>query len=104
MCAARRRNRQCARNKCTGGDPMMPIRSRAASAHATRRLLSIAALIVTPLPILAQETAPERGTAAELEEIVVTGTSLARTVLDTPLAATSIDEDRLSKLTANSQA
>ena len=36
--------------------------------------------------------------------MLVTGTSLARSALDTPLAATSIDEDRLSKLTANSQA
>jgi iron complex outermembrane receptor protein len=85
---------------------MMLTRSCVASAHTRRRLLLIVALIATPLPILAQEAAPasERTTAAELEEIVVTGTSLARTVLDTPLAATSIDEDRLARLTASSQA
>jgi outer membrane receptor protein involved in Fe transport len=65
----------------------------------------MAALFAVPLPLLAQETTPpEQEVGAELETVLVTGTSLARSALDTPLAATSIDEDRLSKLTANSQA
>ena len=34
----------------------------------------------------------------------MTGTSLARASVDTPLAVTSFDEDRLQKLTSNSQA
>ncbi len=69
-----------------------------------KRLLSIAALLVAaPLTVTAQEAAPE-GEANQLEEIVVTGTSLARASVDTPLAVTSFDEDRLLKLTSNSQA
>src|SRR5688572_23334574 len=72
------------------------------SVHRTR-LLSIAALLAAPLTVTAQEAAPE-GEANQLEEIVVTGTSLARASVDTPLAVTSFDEDRLLRLTANSQA
>jgi iron complex outermembrane recepter protein len=72
------------------------------SVHRTR-LLSIAALLAAPLTVTAQEAAPE-GEANQLEEIVVTGTSLARASVDTPLAVTSFDEDRLLKLTSNSQA
>ncbi len=67
------------------------------------RLLPIAALLATPLTVTAQEATPE-GEGNALEEIVVTGTSLARSALDTPLAVTSLDEDRLLKLTSNSQA
>jgi iron complex outermembrane receptor protein len=73
------------------------------SVHRSRRLLSVAALLAAPLTVTAQEAAPE-GEANQLEEIVVTGTSLARASVDTPLAVTSFDEDRLAKLTANSQA
>jgi iron complex outermembrane recepter protein len=72
------------------------------SVHRTR-LLSIAALLASPLTVTAQEAAPE-GEANQLEEIVVTGTSLARASVDTPLAVTSFDEDRLLRLTASSQA
>jgi iron complex outermembrane recepter protein len=76
-----------------------------ASARRGRKLVSMAALFAAPLPLLAQETTPpEQEGGAELETVLVTGTSLARSALDTPLAATSIDEDRLAKLTANSQA
>lgn len=76
-----------------------------ATARRGRKLVSMAALFAVPLPLLAQETTPpEQEVGAELETVLVTGTSLARSALDTPLAATSIDEDRLSKLTANSQA
>lgn len=67
------------------------------------RLLSIAALLATPLTVTAQDATPE-GEGNRLEEIVVTGTSLARSAVDTPLAVTSFDEDRLARLTANSQA
>ncbi|HEY0682052.1 MAG TPA: TonB-dependent receptor [Steroidobacter sp.] len=83
----------------------MLTRTCLASVAVSRKLTSLASLFLLPLPVMAQEAeTPDRGAAAELEEVVVTGTSLARTVLDTPLAATSIDEDRLAKLTANSQA
>ena len=76
-----------------------------ATARRGRKLVSMAALFAVPLPLLAQETTPpEQQVGAELETVLVTGTSLARSALDTPLAATSIDEDRLAKLTANSQA
>ncbi len=76
-----------------------------ASARTGRKLVSMAALFAVPLPLLAQQTTPpEQEVGAELETVLVTGTSLARSALDTPLAATSIDEDRLAKLTANSQA
>ena len=57
------------------------------SVHRTR-LLSIAALLATPLTVTAQEATPE-GEGNQLEEIVVTGTSLARASVDTPLAVTS---------------
>jgi iron complex outermembrane recepter protein len=67
------------------------------------RLLPIAALLATPLTVTAQDATPETE-GNQLEEIVVTGTSLARSAVDTPLAVTSFDEDRLQKLTANSQA
>ncbi|MGH8236982.1 MAG: TonB-dependent receptor domain-containing protein, partial [Steroidobacteraceae bacterium] len=39
-----------------------------------------------------------------LEEIVVTGTSIARSALDSPLSATSLNEEQLTRLTSNSQA
>jgi outer membrane receptor protein involved in Fe transport len=72
------------------------------SVHRTR-LLSIAALFAAPLTVTAQDATPETA-GNQLEEIVVTGTSLARSAVDTPLAVTSFDEDRLAKLTASSQA
>ena len=72
------------------------------SVHRTR-LLSIAALLAAPLTVTAQDATPDTE-GNQLEEIVVTGTSLARASVDTPLAVTSFDERRLSQLTANSQA
>ena len=72
------------------------------SVHRTR-LLSIAALLAAPLTVTAQDATPETE-GNQLEEIVVTGTSLARASVDTPLAVTSFDEQRLAQLTANSQA
>lgn len=70
------------------------------------------ALLAMPACALAQQAAQDasagRPAAAQsdtvLEEVVVTGTSVARTALDTPLAATTFDEDRLAMLTVNSQA
>jgi iron complex outermembrane receptor protein len=67
------------------------------------RLLPVAALLAVPLTVTAQEATPE-GEGNQLEEVVVTGTSLARASVDTPLAVTSFDEDRLAQLTSNSQA
>jgi iron complex outermembrane recepter protein len=68
-----------------------------------KRLWSIAALLAAPLTVTAQDATPQTE-GNQLEEIVVTGTSLARASVDTPLAVTSFDEKRLSQLTANSQA
>jgi outer membrane receptor protein involved in Fe transport len=66
------------------------------------QLLSAAALILTPGLAAAQaQTAPR---AAEVEELIVTGTSAARSAEDTPLAVTSLDDTRLAKLTSSSQA
>jgi iron complex outermembrane recepter protein len=77
-------------------------KNRDASIRVRTQLLSVAALIAAPLPIMAQEAAPAEG--AQLEEIVVTGTSLARSAIDTPLAVTTFDEERLLQVTGNSQA
>jgi iron complex outermembrane recepter protein len=71
-----------------------------------RRLLSaapLAAAFVFSGTVTAQEATPQTE-SNQLEEIVVTGTSLARASVDTPLAVTSFDEQRLAQLTANSQA
>jgi iron complex outermembrane recepter protein len=72
-----------------------------------KRLLSLAgplsAAFVFSGTVAAQEGTPQTE-GNQLEEIVVTGTSLARASVDTPLAVTSFDERRLSQLTANSQA
>lgn len=80
----------------------------ARSAHFSHRLVPVAAsLLAVPVMALGQATsapAEQPGATTELEEIVVTGTSLARAVIDTPLSATTFDEDRLLQLTANSQA
>lgn len=43
-------------------------------------------------------------TDAEDAEIIVTGTSVGRTAVDTPLAVTALGEERLAKLTSSSQA
>ena len=81
------------------------LRESFASARTGRKLLSTAALLGVSLPVLAQQsTSSEPETGAELETVLVTGTSLARKTLDTPLAATTIDENRLTQLSANSQA
>lgn len=74
-------------------------------AHFTRPLVAVA--LIAPMSVFAQQTSPPSAAArqtAELEEVVVTGTSFARSALDTPLAATTLDEDRLDRLTSNSQA
>jgi iron complex outermembrane receptor protein len=78
------------------------LRTTCLCVHRTR-LLPIAALLAAPLTVTAQDATPETE-GNQLEEIVVTGTSLARASVDTPLAVTSFDEKRLSQLTANSQA
>lgn len=66
------------------------------------QLLGAAALIFTPSLALAQAApAPDPTT---VEEIIVTGTSVARAAQNTPLAVTAMGEDKLAKLTASSQA
>lgn len=64
-------------------------------------LLSATALVAWPA--LAQD----QGAAAtrdEDAEIIVTGTNVERTAVDTPLAVTAFSSERLAKLTSNSQA
>jgi outer membrane receptor protein involved in Fe transport len=68
------------------------------------------ALVAMPVGVFAEQTAAAASdsasdqSAADLQEVVVTGTSLARAAHDTPLAATSLDADRLAKLGSSSQA
>lgn len=57
-----------------------------------------AIVLMAPLCSFGQEPEPE------LAEIVVTGTALPRSSHDTPLAATTFDENQLAKLTSSSQA
>jgi iron complex outermembrane recepter protein len=52
----------------------------------------------------AQDPAQPPVEEESVEEVVITGTSLARAAHDTPLAATTFNEDKLAMLTANSQA
>src|SRR3712207_9067019 len=42
-------------------------------------------------------------TSNEGQEIIVTGTSRARAALDTPLAVSTLDDDRLARLSSSSQ-
>jgi outer membrane receptor protein involved in Fe transport len=65
------------------------------------QLLSAAALVLIPGLAAAQ---PPAAPATEVEELIVTGTSIARTAEDTPLAVTALSENRLAKLTSSSQA
>jgi outer membrane receptor protein involved in Fe transport len=65
------------------------------------QLLSAAALVFIPTLASAQAAIP---TAAEVEEVIVTGTSTARIAENTPLAVTALGEERLAKLTSSSQA
>src|ERR1700761_4071973 len=74
-------------------------------------MATIAAACVIAGPIQAQtSTAPPEGGDSsdtgnsQLEEVIVTGTSKARTELATPLVATSISADKLQELAANSTA
>lgn len=81
-------------------------------------LAATAALALLPAAAFAQtmpqgEGAPQTETpppedeatpATEGEDIVVTGTSVGRPALDTPLAVTAIGDDRLQKISATSQA
>jgi iron complex outermembrane recepter protein len=70
--------------------------------HPRTALLLVTALAFTSAPALAQ-TASE-SEEGELEEIVITGTGVARAAIDTPLAVTALDKDRLALVTGNSQA
>jgi outer membrane receptor for ferrienterochelin and colicin len=70
----------------------------------------VAASCVIAGPIRAQTAATAGGTESsdssesQLDTIIVTGTSKARTELKTPLVATSISADKLQTLAANSTA
>src|SRR3569623_1471240 len=59
-------------------------------------------------PVLAQTAANSGGDSdsndSQLDTVIVTGTSKARTELKTPLVATSISADKLQQLAANSTA
>lgn len=78
---------------------------------ARSRLLTATAatlVLLTATSALAQEAANDQEAAPAPEEdnpdIVVTGTSRARSALDTPLSITSLGEDALGRLTASGQA
>jgi outer membrane receptor protein involved in Fe transport len=63
------------------------------------RLLAAAAVILAP-GVAAAQVAAE----AEVEEVIVTGTSLARIAENTPMAVTAVGEERLQKAGVSSQA
>jgi len=76
------------------------------SVHLRCALLG-AALIALPMAAFPQQSPPDTTSeeqSSTLQEVVVTGTSLARAAFDTPLAATSLDADRLAQLSSSSQA
>ena len=70
----------------------------------------VAATCLVAGPIRAQTAAtadagvPSGGSESQLDTVIVTGTSKARTELKTPLVATSISADKLQTLSANSTA
>src|SRR5688500_4635807 len=64
------------------------------------QLLAAAAVILAP-GVAAAQAASE---ASEVEEVIVTGTSLARIAENTPMAVTAVSEDRLQKAGVSSQA
>jgi len=65
------------------------------------QLLSAAAFALIPAVAWGQTATSE---AAEVEELIVTGTSVGRIAEDTPLAVTALGEERLAKISASSQA
>ncbi|MBW8812273.1 MAG: TonB-dependent receptor [Caulobacterales bacterium] len=67
-----------------------------------RRLQLLAATAVMLAPSFALAQAVSSG--AEVEEVIVTGTSRARAAMNTPLAVSAIDEKQLQKVTAAGQA
>lgn len=86
---------------------------RAGRTPITGTLIAIGTSIALPVLAVAQETPPPRATqpAAQagpreeaLEEVVVTGTTLARTGFETPLSVSQLNEEDLMRLRANSQA
>jgi iron complex outermembrane receptor protein len=78
----------------------MNTQSKAPVRRLRLQLLSAAALVFVPGVALAQAATE----AAEVEEVIVTGTSVGRIAEDTPLAVTALGEERLAKITASSQA
>ena len=77
------------------------ITSRGRAYNLRVKLLSAAAMILAPGLAHAQATTSG---AAEVEEVIVTGTSVGRIAEDTPLAVTALGEDRLAKVSVSSQA
>lgn len=71
-------------------------------------LALLASLVPFAMPASAfaqdQDEETAGGSSSALEEIVVTGTSKARTGLSTPLSVTQLNEEQLQKFTASSQA
>src|SRR5689334_1725058 len=67
-------------------------------------LFAAIAFMTLPTAGRADDSDQSADEGAPLEEVVVTGTSRARAAYDTPLAATTLDADRLSTLSSNSQA
>jgi len=69
-----------------------------------RTLIPFFALALAGASAYAQDPAQPPAESEDVEEVLITGTSLARAAHDTPLAATTFDEDKLQMLTSNSQA
>jgi len=71
-------------------------------------VVAAACLIAGPIRAQTAATAdasePSSGSESQLDTVIVTGTSKARTELKTPLVATSISADKLQTLAANSTA
>jgi outer membrane receptor protein involved in Fe transport len=69
---------------------------------------SVAALAATAFmaagSAMAQTAAPAGGGDSTVEAVIVTGTSVARSALTTPMQATSIGSDQLARLNTNSAA
>ncbi|MEL7538091.1 MAG: TonB-dependent receptor [Pseudomonadota bacterium] len=63
-----------------------------------------AAMVAIALPVAAFAQTSTGSDDDTIEEVIVTGTALARSSFDTPAATTSFNEDAIQRLAANSQA
>jgi len=82
--------------------------SRVYSSGVSVAVVAASCLIAGPIQAQTEASAagsePSGGSESQLDTVIVTGTSKARTELKTPLVATSISADKLQTLAANSTA